>query len=138
VSARDREVLESWLRAPSMPAGLVRRARIVLLAADGVPVTDIVERVGVSKPTVIAWKKRYVAEGLGGLADRPKPGRRPVIDEVAVVLATLEPPPERLGVTHWSSRLLAGEHRSGASGQDPRRRRALPPSAGQGRRAVRG
>jgi hypothetical protein len=138
VSARDREVLESWLRAPSMPAGLVRRARIVLLAADGVPVTDIVERVGVSKPTVMAWKKRSVAEGLGGLADRPKPGRRPVIDEVAVVLATLEPPPERLGVTHWSSRLLAGEHRSGASGQGPRRRRALPPSAGQGRRAVRG
>jgi hypothetical protein len=40
------------------------------------------------------------------LADRRKPGRRPVIDEVAVVLATLEPPPERLGVTHWSSRLL--------------------------------
>ncbi|MCW2716754.1 MAG: transposase, partial [Pseudonocardia sp.] len=109
VPPRDREVLESWLRAPSVAAGLARRARIVLLAADGVPVKDIVERVGVSKPTVIGWKKRYAAEGLGGLADRPKPGRRPIIDEVAVVLATLEPPPERLGVTHWSSRLLAGE-----------------------------
>jgi len=106
---RDREVLESWLRAPSMSAGLARRARIVLLAADGAAVKDIVERVGVSKPTVIGWKKRYVAEGIGGLDDRPKPGRRPVIDEVAVVLATLEPPPDRLGVTHWSSRLLAGE-----------------------------
>jgi len=106
---QDREVLESWLRAPSMSAGLARRARIVLLAADGAAVKDIVERVGVSKPTVIGWKKRYVAEGIGGLDDRPKPGRRPVIDEVAVVLATLEPPPDRLGVTHWSSRLLAGE-----------------------------
>jgi transposase len=109
VPPRDREVLESWLRAPSMSAGLVRRARIVLLAADGVPVTDIVERVGVSKPTVIGWKKRYAAEGIGGLQDRPKLGRRPVIDEVAVVLATLEPPPQRLAVTHWSSRLLGAE-----------------------------
>jgi transposase len=109
VPPRDREMLESWLRAPSLRAGLARRARIVLLAADGVPVKDIVERVGVSKPTVIGWKKRYAAEGVGGLQDRPKPGRRRVVDEVAVVLATLEPPPERLGVTHWSSRLLADE-----------------------------
>jgi hypothetical protein len=36
-------------------------------------------------PRVIEWKKRYVAEGLDGLEDRPKPGRRPVIDEVAVL-----------------------------------------------------
>ena len=109
VPPRDREVLESWLRAPSLRAGLAQRARIVLLAADGVPVKDIVERVGVSKPTVIGWKKRYVAEGLGGLEDRPKPGRHRVVDEVAVVSATLEPPPERLGVTHWSTRLLGAD-----------------------------
>ena len=64
-------------------------------------------RVGVSKPTVIAWKKRYAAAGIAGLEDRPKPGRPAQVDEVAVVLATLEPPPETLGVTHWSSRLLA-------------------------------
>jgi transposase len=90
-----------------MPAGLVRRARIVLLAGDGVGTNEIVERVGASKPTVIAWKKRYAADGLAGLDDRPKPGRPRTVDEVAVVLATLEPPPQRLGVTHWSSRLLA-------------------------------
>jgi hypothetical protein len=41
--------------------------------------------------------------------DRPKPGKPRVIDDVAIVLATLEPPPRRLGVTHWSSRLLAAE-----------------------------
>ena len=109
IPPRDREVLESWTRSPSMPAGLAQRARIVLLAADGVPVKDIVDRVGVSKPTVIGWKKRYAADGVGGLEDRPKPGRRKRVDEVAVVLATLEAPPQRLGVTHWSSRLLANE-----------------------------
>jgi transposase len=90
-------------------AGLARRARIVLLAADDVPVKDIVERVGVSKPTVIGWKRRYAAEGLAGLDDRPKPGRPRTVDDVEVVLATLEPPPRRLGVTHWSSRLLADQ-----------------------------
>src|ERR1700679_193235 len=102
VPAADREVLESWLRSPSIRAGLAQRARIVLLAGDGVGTNTIAERVGAAKQTVITWKKRYLAEGVAGLDDRAKPGRPAQIDEVAVVLATLEAPPERLGVTHWS------------------------------------
>ncbi len=105
----DREVLASWTRSPSIRAGLAQRARIVLLAADGLGTNEIVRRVGVSKPTVIAWKRRYAAEGVGGLEDRKKRGRPRTTDDVAIVLRTLEPPPERLGVTHWSSRLLAAE-----------------------------
>ncbi|MFD8498603.1 MULTISPECIES: helix-turn-helix domain-containing protein [unclassified Amycolatopsis] len=54
---------------------LAHRARIVLLAAEGMAVKDIVTTLGVSKPTVILWRKRYAAEGVAGLADRPKPGR---------------------------------------------------------------
>ena len=106
---RDREVLASWIRSPSIRAGLALRARIVLLAGDGAGTSEIVRRSGVSKPTVIAWKSRYAAEGLSGLEDRPKPGKPRTTDDVAVVLATLEPPPQRLGVSHWSSRLLAAE-----------------------------
>src|ERR1700689_5065724 len=109
VPPRDREVLASWVRSPSVRAGLAQRARIVLLAADGIGTNEIVRRVGVSKPTVIAWKKRYAAEGVGGLDDRKKAGRPRTTDDVAIVLRTLEPPPEHLGVTHWSSRLLAAE-----------------------------
>ena len=109
VPPRDREVLASWVRSPSIRAGLAQRARIVLLAGDGTGTNEIVRRTGASKPTVIAWKKRYAAEGVGGLEDRPKPGRARWTDDVAIVLATLEPPPARLGVTHWSSRLLAAE-----------------------------
>src|SRR5271169_6421003 len=90
----DRAELARWLRSPSMPAGLAQRARIVLLAADGVGTSEIVARTGLSKPTVIAWKKRYAAEGIGGLDDRPKPGRPRTTDDVAIVLATLEAPPE--------------------------------------------
>ena len=109
VPPRDREVLASWVRSPSIRAGLAQRARIVLLAADGAGTNEIVRRTGVSKPTVIAWKRRYATEGIGGLDDRPRPGRPRSTDDVAIVLATLEPPPRRLGVTHWSSRLLAAE-----------------------------
>ncbi len=109
IPLHDREVLASWLRSPSIRAGLAQRARIVLLAGDGAGTNEIVRRVGVSKPTVIAWKQRYAAEGISGLDDRPKPGRPRTTDDVAIVLRTLEPPPGRLGVTHWSSRLLAAE-----------------------------
>jgi transposase len=114
IPAKDCAELTRWTRTPSLRAGLAQRARIVLLADEGVGTNGIVDRVGVSKPTVIAWKKRYATEGIAGLDDRPKPGRPAQIDEVAVVLATLEMPPQRLGVTHWSSRLLA-EHLGGIS-----------------------
>src|SRR5262249_27007739 len=109
VPPRDREVLASWVRSPSIRAGLARRARIVLLAAEGGGTNEIVRRTGLSKPTVIFWKRRYAAEGTGGLEDRPKPGKPRTTDDVAIVLRTLEPPPGHLGVTHWSSRLLAAE-----------------------------
>ena len=107
VPPRDREVLTSWTRSSSIRAGLAQRARVVLLAADGVGTNEIVQRVGLSKPAVINWKRRYAAEGVAGLDDRAKPGRPVRIDAAEIVLATLEPPPESLGVTHWSSRLLA-------------------------------
>jgi transposase len=75
VPPRDREVLASWVRSPSIRAGLAQRARTVLLAADGLGTNEIVRRTGVSKPTVISWKRRYATEGIGGLEDRPKPGK---------------------------------------------------------------
>ena len=63
LSPSDRAVLESWLRAPSLRTGLPQRARIALIAADGVGTGEIVQRVGVSKPAVIRWKRRYAVEG---------------------------------------------------------------------------
>ena len=107
VPERDREVLGSWTRSSAIRAGLAQRARVVLLAADGVGTAEIVRRVGISKPAVIGWKRRYAAEGIPGLEDRPKPGRPRQIDQAEIVLATLEPPPAELGATQWSSRLLA-------------------------------
>lgn len=88
---------------------MAQRARIVLLAAQGVPNAEIARRVGVSRPTVIQWRNRYEAGGISALGDLDRSGRPPVIDDVAVVVATVQAPPEALGVTHWSARLL-GKH----------------------------
>jgi len=106
VSDADRVVMDSWLRSPSAAAGVVKRARIVLLAAEGAGTGEIMQRTGATKPTVIAWRNRYLAEGLAGLQDRAKPGRPAEIDELDIVNATLAPPPEEWGITHWSSRIL--------------------------------
>ena len=97
------------MRSSTVEAGLAQRARIVLLAAQGVPNAEIARRVGVSRPTVIQWRNRYEAGGISALGDLDRSGRPPVIDDVAVVVATVQAPPETLGVTHWSARLL-GKH----------------------------
>ncbi len=79
----------------------------MLLAADGLPNVEIAARVGVSRPTVTSWRARYERSGIGGLADQARSGRPRIIDHRKIVAATLRRPPKKLGVTHWSSRLLA-------------------------------
>jgi len=105
----DESRLTSLVRSSTVEAGWAQRARIVLLAAQGLPNAEIARRVGMSRPTVILWRNRYVAGGIGALGDLDRSGRPPVIDDAAVVVATLQPPPPSLGVTHWSARLLAKE-----------------------------
>lgn len=106
----DRGRLEAIVRASTVSAGVARRARVVLLAADGVANTEIAERTGLSRPTVLKWRDRYARAGVDALVDLPRPGRVPEIDEVAVLAETLADkgkPPSELGVTHWSARLMA-------------------------------
>jgi transposase len=110
--AGDRQRLADLARLPSVPSGLAKRARMVLLAADGMPNAQIARAVGVSRPTVIGWRDRYVQGGIAALEDERRSGRPAEIDEIEVVVATLADdgrPPGRLGITHWSARFLAGE-----------------------------
>src|SRR6476620_7574176 len=106
----DRSRLEALTRASSIRAGLAARARIGLLAAEGLPNAEIARRTATSRPPVVDWRARYVAGGIRALHDQPRSGRPPKIDEIDVVVATLAAdgrPPAHLGVTHWSARLLA-------------------------------
>jgi transposase len=110
VSDGDGVELERRVRSKSCPARTVERARIVLLSADGVTGREIAQRVGCSEQTVVAWRARYAASGLAGLDDAPRSGRPRRVDDAmryAILTKTLQEPPEDLGVTHWSSRLLA-------------------------------
>jgi transposase len=113
VAPDDLASLRRWASATQAPALLVQRAKLLLLAAEGTSNTEIAERLGISRPTVIAWRRRYAREGLTGqLADRHRRGRPQTVRRsrhAEILATTLTPPPQRLGVTHWSSRLLAAE-----------------------------
>jgi len=103
----DRARLAELARLPSVASGLAKRARMVLLAADGVPNAQIARAVGVSRATVIGWRDRYRQGGIKGLEDEPGSGRPPEISEADVIVATPADdgrPPARLGITHWSAR----------------------------------
>src|SRR3982751_5245301 len=106
----DRRELQRRARSKGAPAREVERARIVLLAGDGVPGKQIAARVGCAEPTVVTWRGRYAESGLAGLEDLPRPGSPSPLPEALrdrVLELTLTEPPTQFGATHWSSRLLA-------------------------------
>jgi transposase len=106
----DRRELERRVRDRSAPAREAERARIVLLAAEGVPGKQIAAMVGCAEPTVVTWRRRYAESGLAGLEDLPRPGKPSPLPEALrdrVLELTLTEPPTAYGATHWSSRLLA-------------------------------
>ena len=106
----ERAELERLLRSPSVPAGLARRARVVLLMAENVSGAEIARRLGYTVVQVSRLRRRFALERLSGLEDKPRSGRPPTISarkRAQVVAMTLKPPPA--GVTHWSSRDLATE-----------------------------
>lgn len=71
----ERAALEVLTRRTTAAAGLVRRARIVLMAADSVPLDRIARELGVQRNVVRTWTDRYRAGGLAALQDRPRSGR---------------------------------------------------------------
>ena len=74
----ERRTLLAWQRATTISAGRARRGRIILLMADGVPITDIATTVGISRRFVYKWAQRFLEQGLEGLADKPGRGHRRV------------------------------------------------------------
>jgi len=71
----ERAALERVTRRTTEAAGLVRRARIVLLVADGLPLDQVGREVGVRANVVRTWADRYRVGGLAALQDRPRSGR---------------------------------------------------------------
>ena len=108
LSPGDRRELQRLQRSSSVPAGLSRRARAVLLIADHISGAEVARRTGYTQVQVSRIRRRFVESGLAGLPDRPRSGRPRRVKPrktAQVVAMTLKPPPA--GVTHWSSRDLA-------------------------------
>jgi transposase len=101
--------LEAAVAKSSAPAGAVRRARVVLLSADGLAGTEIATRLDLTPEAVSRVRLRFRKEGVAGLAERPRSGRKgnrvpPATVERIVQLAMSPPPPGR---SRWTTRLLA-------------------------------
>src|SRR5713226_374196 len=105
LSAGQREQLESLANSRSLPAGLVMRARIILLSAAGNTNQQIARQLRLSNATVGKWRRRFLEQDVAGLHDELRPGRpRPISDErvAQLVRKTLETKPQ--DGTHWSVR----------------------------------
>lgn len=109
LTQEQRNDLERFARGRSAPARLVRRAKIVLLASEGVQNKDIALRLQTRPRVVGIWRRRFIEQGIEGLKkDASRPGRRPKIPRSTVqkiVNMTLHERPKN--ATHWSTRTMA-------------------------------
>lgn len=108
LSAEERATLEQMLRRGKHSARRLTRARILLKAADGLRDDEIAEAVETSLPTVERTRKRFAEIKLGALDERPRPGKKPVLDErgeARLIAEACSAAPE--GRECWTLQLLA-------------------------------
>jgi hypothetical protein len=117
ISGEDRLRLESWTRSPTVSAGHVHRARIVLSVAEGAGTSAVARRLGVSRPTVIKWRDRFAAKGIAGLDDEQRSGRPKVVDDAAVIAATSG---AAAALSGWALRVAVGSDRTLLAGDHQR------------------
>ena len=109
LNAEQRQSLERMARSRSLPARVVERARIVLLAAEGLENKQIAQRMGITPEKAARWRNRFLTGGIAALEkDAPRPGRTRTITDgqvKKVVEMTLHQRPAN--ATHWSTRTMA-------------------------------
>jgi transposase len=108
LTGEEEQELRNFAGRRRTAQGLARRARIVLLAAEGMENKEICAALDVDANTVGKWRRRYAEHRIDGLLDEPRPGRPREIgdDEIAeTIRLTLETTPRQ--ATHWSLRSMA-------------------------------
>jgi transposase len=109
ITLEQKRTLEAWVRARSTPQRIALRARICLLASEGMANHAVAKKLQTSRPTVMLWRKRFEQQGVLGLSEEaPKgPSKRRLSSEKIheIVQATLHTKP--VGATHWSVRTMA-------------------------------
>jgi putative transposase len=110
LSTEEQNQLNAIANSRSLPHGIVSRAKIILMAAEGQPNQDIAKKVALSKQMVCKWRQRYIEQGISGLHDELRPGRpRSISDEevAEIIHKTLKTKPKN--ATHWTIRSLEKE-----------------------------
>lgn len=109
LTPEEKQLLQTTTRRRRRAGHLeVLRAKVILLAAEGVSNTHIVERTGLSAPTVGKWRRRFLQNRTAGLRERPRSGAPRRIDDDKIqqlIAATLESKPAQ--ATQWSTRAMA-------------------------------
>src|SRR5215210_6025060 len=108
LSESERAELGTLAARRKTAQALALRARIVLLASDGMANKDVAARLDIDPVTVGKWRRRFLVDRLEGLRDEPRSGAPRTVEDArieAVIVRTLESLPD--DATHWSSRRMA-------------------------------
>jgi len=108
LTAEQEATLKMWVGSHRTQQRYGRRAQVILKSAEGLTLEEIGVRSGLNRTNCLKWRKRFAAEGLDGLKDRPRKGRPPSItpwQRAQVVRLACERP--STGANAWSRRELA-------------------------------
>ena len=106
VSEQQHRELQRTIKRPTARQRQVRRCRIILLRAQGRSQAQVASSVGVNRPVVVKWEKRFKEHGMSGLEEAARSGRKPVISQetkAQIICEATRPPP---GHTQWSTRKM--------------------------------
>ena len=107
LTSDERTELERRVRSLKIRAEDARRARVILMLADGISYSTIEATVPCYRDYINRWRRRFLADGLEGLRARYR-GQPPTVltpaMEARILAKTQQPPPD--GSTHWSTRKL--------------------------------
>lgn len=108
LTKEEKQRLEETTRTRTAPYRAVQRARLILLAAEGMANTAIAREVELSRAMVVQWRQRFAQSRLEGLQDAPRSGPKPKYDKTTEhrIMAQLDTPPPT-GRSNWTGKLLA-------------------------------
>lgn len=110
LTSEQQEILKRWMRSSTTEQRIVQRSRIILMVAEGMRTDEIADALNIRPATASKWRIRFAKDGLQGLQNTPRSGRKRKYDEEIerMILSKLDEPPIG-GETVWTVRLIAQE-----------------------------
>lgn len=97
LTSEQQEILKRWMRSSTTEQRIVQRSRIILMVAEGMRTDEIADALNIRPATASKWRIRFAKDGLQGLQDTPRSGRKRKYDEEIerMILSKLDEPPYR-------------------------------------------